>query len=443
MRLSGKYRLSSFQIIVLSFGALILIGTLLLSLPISSRGAGGAGWLDCLFTATSAVCVTGLVVQDTAAFWSPFGQAVILLLIQIGGMGVVTTAVFISFLSGRRIGLMQRSVMQESISAPQVGGMVRLTRFILTVSLAIEGIGALLLLGPMVSAFGWGRGLWYALFHSISAFCNAGFDLMGIREPYSSLTGFMQNPLVNLTVVLLITVGGIGFLVWDDLRVHGFHWKRYRLQSKTVLVTSAVLVLLPALYLFFFELGELPTGQRLLPALFQSVTLRTAGFNTMDLTRVSPSGQALMIGWMLVGGSPGSTAGGMKTTTLAVLMMTAASVFRRRESVSFLGRRVADETVHNAVALVIMYVMLFLLGGQAISMLEGLPMMSCLFETASALGTVGLSLGITGRLSVPSRLILILLMFWGRVGGLTLIYATQSARRARKSTLPLEKITVG
>ncbi len=443
MRFHGKFRPSSFQIIVLGFGVLILSGTLLLSLPVASLEPGGAGWMDCLFTATSAVCVTGLVVRDTATFWSPFGQAVILLLIQIGGMGVVTTAVFVAFLSGRRIGLMERSVMQESISAPQVGGIVRLTRFILGVTFAVEGIGALLLMGPMIHAFGWGKGTWYAFFHSISAFCNAGFDLMGVRGPCSSLTGFMQDPLVNLTVVLLITVGGIGFLVWDDLREHGLQWKRYRLQTKTVMLTSAALVLLPMLWMFFVELDELPLPRRILPSLFQSVTLRTAGFNTVDLTRVSPSGQALMIVWMLVGGSPGSTAGGMKTTTLAVLLMTAVSVVRRRESVSFLGRRVADETVHNTVALVIMYVMLFVLGGQAISLLEKLPMMACLFETASALGTVGLSLGITGGLSVPSRLILIILMFWGRVGGLTLIYATQSVRRPVKSTLPLEKITVG
>ena len=443
MRLFGRYRLTTFQIIAFGFAALILTGTLLLSLPFAVRASGSAGFMDCLFTATSAVCVTGLVVQDTAACWSPFGQAVILAMIQIGGMGVVTAAVSLAFLSGRKIGLMQRSVMQEAISAPQVGGIVRLTRFILLTSLGIEAAGTLLLLPTMISSFGPGKGIWYALFHAISAFCNAGFDLMGAREPFSSLTGFQQNVLVNMAVILLITAGGIGFLVWNDLKEHGFRWKQYRLQTKTTLLTYAWLMILPALWLFFFEMEQIPPGKRILPSLFQSVTLRTAGFNTVDLNRISRPGQAIMILCMLVGGSPGSTAGGMKTTTLAVLLTTAFAVFRRKDHVSFLGRRIPEDTVRHAVAILMMYFLLFFTGGLIISRIESLPLMSCLFETASAIGTVGLTLGITGRLSTVSRLILILLMFLGRVGGLTLIYAAQSIRRTAKSTLPLEKITVG
>ena len=444
MRFLGKYRITTFQIIAVGFVTLILAGTLLLMLPFASRTPGTAGFQDCLFTATSAVCVTGLVVRDTATSWTPFGQAMILLLIQVGGMGVVTAAVSISFLSGRRIGLMQRSVMQESIAAPQVGGIVRLTRFIVSASFAIEGIGALLLLPSLVPLFGWGKGIWYSVFHSVSAFCNAGFDLMGTPgQEFASLTGFSQHIGVNVVLILLITVGGIGFLVWNDIREHGLRWKLYRLQTKVALVTSGILVLLPALWFFFAELTDLPAGQRILPALFQSVTLRTAGFNTVDLSRMSGTGQTVMIGWMLVGGSPGSTAGGMKTTTVAVLLMTAWSVFRRRDNVSFLGRRIAEDTVRNAVAILMMYVLLFYLSGAAISLIEGLPLLTCLFETGSALGTVGLTLGITSGLSLPSRLILIVLMFLGRVGGLTLIYAAQSVRKAQNSTLPLEKITVG
>ena len=443
MRLFGKYRMTTFQIIAFGFIALILIGTLLLSLPFASRKAGSVEFLDCLFTATSAVCVTGLVVQDTAACWSPFGQAVILTLIQIGGVGVVTAAVSLAFLSGRKIGLMQRSVMQESISAPQVGGIVRLTRFIVLSSLGMEAVGALLLIPSMIPHFGVGKGIWYAVFHSVSAFCNAGFDLMGAQEPFSSLTGFSQNGLVNVTVMMLITVGGIGFLVWNDVREHGFHWKQYRLQSKAALFTSAWLVILPALWLFFFEMEQIPAGKRILPALFQSVTLRTAGFNTVDLNHISRSGQALMIVCMLVGGSPGSTAGGMKTTTLAVLLTTAFAVFRRKEQVTFGGRRIADDTVRQAIAILMMYLLLFFGSGLIISRIEGLPLISCLFETASAIGTVGLTLGITSHVSVASRLILIVLMFLGRVGGLTLIYAAQSVKKGTQSTLPLEKITVG
>ena len=443
MRFFGKFRLTTFRIIACGFVALILTGTLLLSLPFASRKAGSAEWLDCLFTATSAVCVTGLVVQNTASFWTPFGQAVILALIQIGGMGVVTTAVSLAFLSGRKIGLMQRGVMQESISAPQLGGIVRLTRFIVLTSLGMEAAGALLLLPAMIPRFGIGPGIWRAVFHAVSAFCNAGFDLMGFGAPFSSLTGFSRDPWVNIPVMLLITAGGIGFLVWNDLKEHGFRWKQYRLQTKAALVTSACLILLPALWFFFFETEQLPAEERILPSLFQSVTLRTAGFNTMDLNGISRTGQALMIVCMLVGGSPGSTAGGMKTTTAAVLLITAFAVFRRRDHVTLWGRRIADDAVRQAVAILMMYVLLFFVSGMVISRTEGLPLMSCLFETASAIGTVGLSLGITPGLSAASRLILILLMFLGRVGGLTLIYAAQSVRKTSMSTLPLEKITVG
>ena len=443
MRFFGNRRLTTFQTIAFGYVALILIGAMLLSLPAASREGGSADWMDCLFTATSAVCVTGLVVRDTAASWSPFGQAVILLLIQTGGMGVVTAAISLSFLSGRKIGLMQRSVMQESISAPQVGGIVRLTHFIVLTSLCMEAGGALLLLQPMIARFGPAKGIWYAVFHAVSAFCNAGFDLMGAESPFSSLTGFSQSAVVNITVMLLITAGGIGFLVWNDIREHGFRWKAYRLQSKVVLLTSAVLILVPSLWLFFFELQQLPPERRILPALFQAVTLRTAGFNTVDLNSISGSGQFMMIGWMLIGGSPGSTAGGMKTTTLAVLVMTAWSVFRRQESIRCLGRRIGDEAVRHAVALLMMYAVLCYAAGLIISRVEHLPLLTCLFETASALGTVGLSLGITPGLTPASRLMLIGLMFLGRVGGLTLIYAAQSGRKVSKSTLPLEKITVG
>ena len=443
MRIWGNYRITTFQVIALGFFVLILIGTLLLMLPISSRQPGSASFADCLFTATSAVCVTGLVVRDTVTYWSPFGQAVILLLIQVGGMGVVTAAVSLAFISGRKIGLMQRSIMQESISAPQVGGIVRLTRFIVFAALWIEVAGAVLLVPAFVPEFGWRKGIWYAVFHSVSAFCNAGFDLMGARGEFSSMTGFSGNILVNVVLILLITIGGIGFLVWNDIRQYGFRWKRYRLQSKVVLAASAVMILVPFAWFFLFEMRELSASERILPSLFQSVTLRTAGFNTVDLNKISSGGQALMILWMLIGGSPGSTAGGMKTTTAAVLLLTAFAVFRRREGAACFGRRIGEDAVRNAVAVLMMYFVLFFVGGFVISRLENLPVLACLYETASALGTVGLSLGITGSLGAVSRGILILLMFLGRVGGLTLIYAAQSNKKSSCSTLPVEKITVG
>ena len=443
MRIWGGYRITTFQIIALGFVLMILIGTILLMLPVSSRQRTVPGFSDCLFTAASAVCVTGLVVRDTAVHWSVFGQAVILFLIQIGGMGVVTAALTLSFLSGRRIGLMQRSVMQEAISAPQVGGIVKLTRFIVLTALGAELLGSLLLLPAFVPEFGWGKGVWYAVFHSVSAFCNAGFDLMGVHGSFSSMTAYAQNALVNLVLTLLITVGGIGFLVWNDVKEHRFRLKQYRLQSKLVLAASGVMILIPFLWFLFSEMDQMPVGKRILPALFQSVTLRTAGFNTMDLNSVSGGGQALMILWMLIGGSPGSTAGGMKTTTGAVLLLTAVSIFRRKDHVTCFGRRVGEEVVRNAVAVAVMYLLLFFVGGMVISRIENLPLITCLFETASALGTVGLSLGITARICGVSRLILVALMFLGRVGGLTLIYAAQSVRRASCCILPLEKVTVG
>ena len=443
MRIWGNYRITTFQVIALGFFTLILIGTILLMLPVSSRLPGAAGFSDCLFTATSAVCVTGLVVKDTACYWSPFGQAVILFLIQIGGMGVVTAAVSLAFISGKKIGLMQRTVMQESISAPQVDGIVRLTRFIIFTAFGIELTGAVLLLPAFVPEFGWGKGIWCAVFHSVSAFCNAGFDIMGIQGEFSSMTHYAGSILVNVVLILLITTGGIGFLVWNDIRQHGLRWKQYRLQSKIVITVSAILILLPFLWLFFFEMDDLPAGSRILPSLFQSVTLRTAGFNTVDLNRISSSGQTFMILCMLIGGSPGSTAGGMKTTTAAVLLMTAWSVFRRSEATSGFGRRIGEDAVRNAAAILIMYFLLFFIGGLIISRLEVLPLLTCLFETASALGTVGLSLGITSQLGNASRCILMVLMFLGRVGGLTLIYAAQSVKKSTRSTLPVEKITVG
>ena len=441
--LSRKRRLTTFQVISAGFLSFILIGTLLLLLPFASTAEGSVPFADCLFTATSAVCVTGLVVRDTATTWTPFGQAVILLLIQIGGLGVVTAAVTLAFISGRKIGLMQRSTMQEAIAAPQVGGIVKLTKFIVLTTFVIEGIGMLLLLPSFWIEYGFPRALWYALFHSISAFCNAGFDLMGFQAQFSSFTMYSQHAGINLTLILLITVGGIGFLVWNDVKEHRFHFRQYRLQSKIVLITSSVMVLIPFLWMMFVEMKQMTPSQRILPSLFQSVTLRTAGFNTLDLTQISGGGQAIMIFWMLVGGSPGSTAGGMKTTTVAVLLLTARAVFRRKEQVECLGRRIGDDAVRQAVAIIVMYFGLFFTSGVIICGVEGIPLLTCLFETASAIGTVGITLGITSNLGLVSRTILIALMFLGRVGGLTLIYAAQNTKAGTQSALPLEKITVG
>ena len=438
-----KKRLSSFQVILLGFAGVILLGALLLMLPISSAERVVTPFNEALFTSTSAVCVTGLIVKDTGSYWSAFGQAVIITLIQIGGLGVVTIAASFSMLAGRRISLMQRSTMQDAISAPKVGGIVKLTKFIITGTFIIEAVGAVSMMPVFCKNFG-AKGIWMSVFRSISAFCNAGFDILGTEgNQFCSLTSYTSNPVINITVMLLIVIGGIGFLTWDDIYNNKFKIKKYRMQSKIILVTSLILILLPAIYFFFFDYSDYSIGNRLLASLFQSVTTRTAGFNTTDLTKLTRPSQAIMIFLMLVGGSPGSTAGGLKTTTIAVLILNAFACFRKKEDVCAFGRRIDDSVIKNAATIVMMYITLFFIGGVAICTIEKLPLVASLFETASAIGTVGLTLGITPKLSLASQIILIVLMYLGRVGGLTLIYATLSGKKQINAKMPLDKITVG
>ena len=438
-----KRRLSSFKIIILGFAGVILLGALLLMLPISTTGGNVTPFNETLFTSTSAVCVTGLVVRDTGSYWSTFGQTVILALIQIGGLGVVTVAASFALLSGRKISLMQRSTMQDAISAPKVGGIVRLTRFILRGTFLIELLGALAMLPVFCRDYGW-RGIWMAVFHSVSAFCNAGFDILGTgNNLYPSLTSYAGSPIINITIMLLIVTGGIGFLTWDDICENKLHFHHYRMQSKVILVTTAFLLVLPAIFFFFVDFSSLPIEKRVLASFFQSVTPRTAGFNTVILSDMTGASQAVMIFLMMIGGSPGSTAGGMKTTTLAVLVANAAATFRQHESAQFFGRRIECGVVKTAATVVTMYLALFFGGAIFISVYENLPLSSCLYETASAVGTVGLTLGITPQLHIPSQMVLIMLMYLGRVGGLTLIYAALSGKRAETAKLPLDQIAVG
>lgn len=445
---TSKKHLSSSQVIMLGFSGVILVGSLLLMLPISKVGEGRATFMEALFTSTSAVCVTGLVVQDTATYWTMFGQFIIMLLIQIGGMGVVTLAVSIAMISGKKISLMQRSTMQEAISAPKVGGILRLTHFILKTTLLVELLGAAAMAPVFCRDFGLWKGIWYAVFHSVSAFCNAGFDLMGVRSPFSSLTSYMSDPVINGVVLFLIVFGGIGFITWSDMKEHRLYFKKYRVQSKMILCSTLFLIALPALYFFFFEFSgdvweKMTLYERIQASLFQSITPRTAGFNTVDLASLKEPGQAILIVLMLIGGSPGSTAGGMKTTTVFVLIISAFSVFCRKEDADCFGRRISIDVIKNAAAILLMYVVLVLFGSVVISSVENLPMITCVFEAASAIGTVGLSLGITAQLGVVSKIILVCLMFCGRVGGLTIIFAAMSGTKKNISKMPLERITVG
>lgn len=436
-------KLSSFQIIILGFAGVIVLGALLLMLPISTQNGAVTPFSKTLFTATSAVCVTGLVVFDTASYWSGFGQLIILIMIQIGGLGVISVASFLSMLAGRKISLMQRQTMQNALSAPQMGGIVKLTRFIFLVSFAIEGIGALLLMPVFMTKYGI-RGIWMAVFHSVSAFCNAGFDLMGNQTgQYSSLTSFAGSGYVTLVICLLIMIGGIGFLTWKDIAVKKTRFKEYSMQTKVILVTTAILIVIPAVFFFFSDFANEPLNDRICMSVFQAVTPRTAGFNTADLNKMSDAGRSVMMLLMLIGGSPGSTAGGMKTTTIAVLFANAIAVFRKRQNANCYGRRIDDSTVKNASAILFMYVFFSMLSAIIISITDGIPMQMGMFETFSAIGTVGLTLGITPTLSAVSRFVLILLMFFGRVGGLTIIYAAFSQKDASILKYPMENITVG
>lgn len=444
VRIFLQDHLTSFRMIPVSFILMILAGAGLLCLPVSSAGGEKVSFLNALFTSTSAVCVTGLVVFDTAAKWTLFGRTVILVLIQVGGLGVITAAVATLSLTGMQIGLLPRLAMQDAVSAPQIGGIVRFIKFLITGTFCIEGIGALCLLPFFATRHGLAAGAGYAVFHAVSAFCNAGFDLMGSsQQQFVSLTSCSTDVVVNVVIMLLIIFGGIGFLTWEDLLATRFRLRKLRLQTKLILITTGLLLLLPFLFFYLCEFRSLPAKERLLYSLFQSVTPRTAGFNTYDYAQMSESGWLVTILLMMTGGAPGSTAGGMKVTTLAVLVLSASTFLGRKEDVNCFRRRIDPEVVHNSMTLLTLYTTLLLAGTLVLSTLEGLPILPSMFECASALGTVGLTTGITPGLGAASRILLILFMFFGRIGGLTLGYALASSFRVNSGRFPAEKVSVG
>lgn len=442
------WSLTPAKIVLGGFFLIIFTGAVLLTLPFATKSGETTSFLDALFTATSATCVTGLIIHDTYTYWSGFGQAVIILLIQCGGMGVVTLAISIAALSGKKIGLKQRFVMQESISAPHVGGIVRMTKFILKGTLFFELTGAVIMAIQFCPQIGILKGIWFSVFHSISAFCNAGFDLMGgTSGPFTSVTSYVGNPIITVPIMLLIVIGGIGFFVWNDIREHKLHIKEYNLQTKIVLVTTLSLLVVPAVFLFIFEFSRnawsgMTMGERILASLFHSVTPRTAGFNTVDLNALSTPAQLMTIILMLIGGSPGSTAGGIKTTTLALLFLCVRSAFQNQEYIQCYKRRIPYDILRNAIAILSMYLSLFLIATFLVSWADGVTLMESAFETSSAIATVGLSLGITSDLTAFSKMILILLMYFGRVGGLTMLYAL-TLHKKFPVMFPQERVNVG
>ena len=445
----GKTPMSAQSIIALGFAALIALITLLLMLPASSRSYTWTDPLTALFTATSAVCVTGLVVVDTATHWSLFGRCVLLLAIQIGGLGVMTVMAVIAMMLGRRIGLRQRTLLVESVASLHLSGVVRLVRRAIGGTLIIEGIGALLLAMRFVPMLGLWRGIGYAAFHAVSAFCNAGFDLMGtITGPFSSLESFVSDPLINLTVCTLILVGGIGFFVWDDLIENRFRFKKLQLHSRVVLLIAPVIVLAPAALFFFFERSASMAGMdaktRLLASLFSAVTPRTAGFDTVPTGALSPAGSLLTALLMFTGGNPGSTAGGAKTTTMLVLLLLAESILRREEDIHVLGRRLPNDLMRRACSIVIVYVCFAVTGTLLICGAQSdLPLHDVLIEVLSAINTVGMSTGVTRQLNTFSRLVVILLMFMGRLGSLTFALLIAKPSPAAPVRRPEDRILIG
>lgn len=445
MTKSGKrhFRLSGAQTILLGFVILILAGAFLLMLPFSSRSGEWTSVTDALFTATSASCVTGLVLYDTWSHWTWFGQLVILSLIQIGGMGVVTMTTVLSKIVGKRLGLQARTTMQEAVSAPNLGEIMKYTRFIFLGCMIFEVLGAVALSPVFISEYGPLKGIWLSVFTSISAFCNAGFDLNGTHGEFSSMTPYMDNPVVVITLVFLILTGGLGFLTWMDIRKHRFKFYKYSTQSKLIIVMELLLVFIPMIYLWFGEYGDYPANQRFLASLFQAVTPRTAGFNTTDYNDFSGTGVVMTIILMLIGGAPGSTAGGMKITTITILFLTMLAFFKREKSPAIFKRRITTEAIYGAVAVFMLDVMLAVLGSMSIARIEHRAFLTALFESASAVGTVGLSMGITPTLHTVSKFILIILMYTGRVGGLTLVFAAITRKSTGNRQYPADNIAVG
>lgn len=439
--------LSQTQFIAYGFFCIILTGTLLLMLPFASRSGHSVSFLDALFTATSASCVTGLVIADTWSQWTLFGQMVIITMIQIGGLGFITIGVFVSIVLRRKIGLKERGLMQESVNTLHIGGVVKLAKKIIMGTALFEGIGAVLLAVRFIPEYGFFRGVFYGVFHSISAFCNAGFDLMGNKEPYSSFVAYYDDWLVNLVLMSLIVIGGIGFLVWDDLSRHGLKFKKYLLHTKIVLISSFVLIFGSALLFYLFERNNLLEGMnasgQILTSLFSSVTARTAGFNTTDTGALTDGSKLLTMVLMFIGGSPGSTAGGVKTTTIVVLLLYVRSNIKRTYGVNVFDRRLEEDSIKRASSIFTINMFLAVSASLVIMAIQPMVLSDVLFETFSAIGTVGMTTGVTRDLMPLSRAVIILLMYCGRIGSLSFALAFTQQKKLAHVKQPVERITIG
>lgn len=448
-RLHSGRGINPSRIVAGSFVLVIFMGALLLSLPLATKSGESVGFLTALFTSTSATCVTGLVLVDTYVTWNLFGQAVLLVLIQLGGLGFMTVLTMGSLALHRGIGLSQRLLMVSTLNLNSMDGVVRVVRHALLGTCIVEGVGAVVLSTFFIPRLGFAEGIWYGVFHSVSAFCNAGFDLMGQSGEFSSLTTVSDQPVILLTIMTLIVLGGLGFVVWEDI-IRNRRWKNFSLYTKMVLAMTVFLVMGGAAILLVVEngnpatLGDMPTWEKVLNVFFQSITLRTAGFNTIDQAGLRDSSQVLCILLMLIGGSSGSTAGGLKTATVAVLVLALGAGFRGSEEVTLRGRAISNRRVMNALTLFLTVVVIFLISSMALSFVDELPYLKSAYEVASAMGTVGLTAGLTTHLSAFSQGLIILLMYTGRVGLMSFSIAfLYRSRFTKKVSHPTFDIMIG
>lgn len=446
---SKNYSLTYPKIVALGFALIILIGTVLLMLPVSSRGEE-ISFIDAFFTATSATCVTGLVTYDTATTWSLFGQIVILCLIQIGGLGFLTVIAFVSGIIKKRMSLKEKMLLKDAVGSLNIGGGKNLVRSVLLLTLCCEVTGAIILSTRFIPLAGVPKGIYLSVFTSISAFCNAGFDLMGSFAPSSSLTTVNNDPVIIITVSLLIIIGGLGFIVWQDMRDKRFNFKGFSIHTKLVLtITSFILVVCTALFLAFEyanekTLADMPAWQKVLNAFFANVTTRTAGFNSIDTAGLTSASKMLTIMLMFIGGSSGSTAGGVKTTTIGVLVLCVISTLRNKDDVNAFDHRINNTAIKKAISIVFINLAEIVTATFLILLFQkGFTLIDVLFECTSAIGTVGMSTGITPELCTASKIVIIFLMYVGRLTSLIFALMFISLRAKTTTQKPLGNILVG
>lgn len=444
---TARIKLSTSQILALGFLVIILSGGIMLSLPVSNRSGESIPFINALFTSTSASCLTGLMLYDTWSQFSLFGQSVMLVLIQVGGLGFMTFAILIFMVLGKRIGLRKRSILMESVSAIKLGGIVRLVRHIVLGTLLVESGGTLLLFIRFSQLFGNKRGLWFSIFHSISAFCNAGIDLMGIYEPYGSLANFSGDVLISFTIGMLIFFGAIGFGVWEDVLTHKADIKKYSLGTKVVIAFTVGTIAVPSILLFIIEKEASFAGmnmcERMISSLFSAISFRTAGFSCIDLGSMSEGGIMLTTLLMFIGAGPGSTGGGIKITTFAVLVLSIYTHLKRYEDINIFGRRLEHGIIRRAWSSTGLYITAVLAGTFILVTTQQFTIREALFEAFSAMGTSGLTLGITRSLNTFSKIVIIVLMYAGRIGSLTVFAAVVYKKNSKPLKNPVEEIVIG